>query len=82
MASFAIADERKPTLVNLVLHPLVFKLYNANGTGDYSNGLTPDYQADEFTELPLKQFGDPTDPLLNQALKLTGNLTTASGNKK
>ncbi len=78
MASFAIADERKPALVNLIIHPLVFKLYNANGNGDYSSGLVPDYQVDEFAELPLKQFGDPTDPLLNQALKLTGNVTTAT----
>jgi carboxyl-terminal processing protease len=81
MASFAIADERKPTMVNLVLHPLVFKLYNANGNGDYNGGLPPDYQADEFTELPLKQFGDPADPLLSQALKLTGNVTTATVKK-
>ncbi|MFC0516371.1 S41 family peptidase [Mucilaginibacter angelicae] len=81
MASFAIADGRKPASVNLVLHPLVFKLYNANGTGDYSKGLAPDYEADEFAGLPLKQFGDPADPLLNQALKLTGNLTTASVTK-
>lgn len=78
MASFAIADERKPPLVNQVLHPLVFKLYNASGNGDYSSGLVPDYQADEFTALPLKQFGDPADPLLNEALKLAGNLTTST----
>lgn len=78
MASFAIADERKPATVNLVLHPLVFKLYNANGKGDYSSGLTPDYTVDEFSTLPLKQFGDAADPLLNQALKLTGNVTTTA----
>jgi C-terminal processing protease CtpA/Prc len=81
MASFAIADERKPALVNVVLHPLVFKLYNARGDGDYSSGLVPDYQADEFTGLPLKQFGDPADPLLNEALKLTGNLATSTVTK-
>ena len=80
MASFAIVDERKPSVVNLVLHPLVFKLYNANGLGDYSSGLTPDYTIDEFSTLPLKQFGDPADPLLNQALKLTGNvIATTNG---
>jgi C-terminal processing protease CtpA/Prc len=78
MASFTIADERKPALVNLVLHPLVFKLYNARGDGNYNSGLVPDYQADEFTGLPLKQFGDPADPLLNEALKLAGNLTTST----
>jgi C-terminal processing protease CtpA/Prc len=77
MASFAIGDERKPAQINLVLHPLIFKLYNANGKGDYSNGLTPDYTVDEFSELPLKQFGDPADPLLNQALQLTGNVATS-----
>jgi C-terminal processing protease CtpA/Prc len=77
MASFAIADERKPALINLVLHPLVFKLYNARGDGDYSGGLVPDHQANEFAALPLKQFGDPADPLLNEALKLSDNLTTS-----
>jgi hypothetical protein len=41
----------------------------------------PDYQADEFTGLPLKQFGDPADPLLNEALKLTGNLATSTVTK-
>ncbi|AYL96589.1 S41 family peptidase [Mucilaginibacter celer] len=81
MASFAIADERKPVVVNLVLHPLVFKLYNANAQGDYSNGLNPDYMVDEFSNLPLKQFGDAADPLLDQALKLTGNVTTTAVNK-
>nr|WP_281270919.1 S41 family peptidase [Mucilaginibacter oryzae] len=81
MAAFAIADERKPAQVSLILHPLIFKLYNANGKGDYSGGLIPDFAVDEFTELPLKQFGDPADPLLNQALALTGNrISTTSNN--
>ncbi|MBS7566951.1 PDZ domain-containing protein [Mucilaginibacter sp. Bleaf8] len=72
MASFAIRDFHTPIKINFTLHPLVFKLYNANGQGEYSNGLTPDYIVDEFSVLPLKPFSDPDDPLLKKALELAG----------
>lgn len=72
MASFAIADFRTPKPINMVLHPLVFKLYNARDIGDYGSGLTPDYPVDEFTVLPLVPFGDPSDPMLKKALELVG----------
>lgn len=72
MASFAIEDHRQPKQTNIVLHPLVFKLYNAQGEGDYASGLRPDYAIDEFSLLPLRPFGDTEDPLLKKALELSG----------
>lgn len=72
MASFAIEDFRQPKQTNIVLHPLVFKLYNAKGEGDYTSGLQPDYAIDEFSVLPLRPFGDTEDPLLKKALELIG----------
>lgn len=72
MASFAIEDFRTPKLINITLHPLVFKLYNAKEQGNYSDGLQPDYTVDEFAVLPLLPFGDPGDPLLKKALELAG----------
>ncbi len=81
MASFAINDQRVPKQISYVLHPLIFKLYNASGQGDYSNGLAPDYTADEFSALPLKPFGDEQDPLIRKALEVTGIKTTSSSLK-
>jgi carboxyl-terminal processing protease len=82
MASFAISDLRNPKLVDLTLHPLIFKLYNAKGQGDYSNGLPPDFLVDEFSVIPLKPFGDPNDPLLKKALEITGMQKIASAGGK
>jgi carboxyl-terminal processing protease len=54
MAEFEIKDYRDPNLVqNWVLWPLVFKVYNSAGKGDYSAGLPPDIAADELSRLPL-----------------------------
>lgn len=72
MSSFAIEDQQTPKKINLVLHPLVFKLYNAKGQGDYSEGLQPDYWVDEFSVLPLRPFGNIEDPLIKKALDLIG----------
>lgn len=80
MASFTIDDQRSPKSVNLVLHPLVFKLYDAMGKGDYSDGLKPDHAVDEFSVLPLRSFGDETDPLIAKALQLAGH-TSGISNK-
>ena len=68
MASFEVKDMRNPRLVKWVIHPLVYKLFNANGIGNYTAGLRPDIGVDELELLPLKPFGDPEDPLLSRAL--------------
>lgn len=72
MASFAIDDRRDPKRTEIVLHPLIFKLYNALGKGDYNKGLKPDYEINEYTLLPLKPFGSAEDPLLAKALEIAG----------
>ena len=71
MASFVIKDYRNPQVVpKWEIYPMVFKLYNAAGRGDYSNGLVPDQAADELLALPLKPFGDLADPLVRRCLAL------------
>lgn len=80
MASFAIADLRNPKQTDIVMHPLVFRLYNAASQGDYSQGLSPDYVTDEFSVLPLLPFGDSRDPLIKKALEVAGGLASISAN--
>lgn len=70
MASFLIRDYRNPQVVpKWEIYPMIFKLYNAAGMGNYSSGLVPDQLVDELSALPLKPFGDETDPLI---LRCTG----------
>jgi len=76
MASFAIEDQRKPKIIDLTLYPLIFKLYNSRGEGDYSKGLTPNFIVNELAELPLRQIGDSQDPLIKKALTLIGHTAT------
>ncbi|WP_205943482.1 S41 family peptidase [Pedobacter polaris] len=71
MSSFEIYDQRVPKKIMYVLHPLIFKLYNSKLQGDYSAGLVPDYFADEFSTLPLKEFGDKEEILLKKALEVS-----------
>ncbi|EOR96283.1 Carboxyl-terminal protease [Arcticibacter svalbardensis MN12-7] len=73
MASFAITDQRIPAIFSNVLHPLIFKLYNAKGKGDYSGGIIPDNMVEELANLPLTPLGDSKDPLISKALMLIGN---------
>lgn len=69
MASFLIRDYRNPQIVQKwEIYPMIFKLYNASGKGDYSGGLVPDQTVDELSALPLKPFGDLTDPLIQRCL--------------
>lgn len=76
MASFAIEDQRKPKIIDLTLYPLIFKLYNSKGEGNYSKGLIPGFTVDEFAELPLRPIGDAGDPLIRKALTLIGHTAT------
>lgn len=70
MASFVIKDYRNPQIVpKWEIYPMIFKLYNASGQGDYSKGLVPDQIADELAVLPLKRFGDLSDPLVQSCLQ-------------
>jgi C-terminal processing protease CtpA/Prc len=73
MASFVIKDYRNPQVVpKWEIYPMVFKLYNAAGKGDYSSGLVPDQPVEELSVLPFKPFGDLSDPLIRQCLVVSG----------
>ncbi len=51
------------------MQPIVFRLFNAEGFGEYSDGLVPDIElveSDFFTD--LKPLGDEEEVLLNAAL--------------
>lgn len=77
-ASFKIFDARVPKLVNWEMHPIVYKLFNANGNGNYSAGINPDITANELATLPLLPFGDPADPMIKAAIaRATGKSLTA-----
>lgn len=67
MASFSIEDGNTGKDNRWVIEPMIFKLYNSRGEGDYSAGLVPDVAVDEFSE-NLLPFGDENDPLVKSAL--------------
>ncbi|MFB9077102.1 S41 family peptidase [Flavobacterium procerum] len=55
------------------MQPLVFKIANAQGFGDYQNGLEPTYKQLE-TVSTYGVLGDPKEPLLSLAIsKITGS---------
>ena len=54
------------------MQPIVLKIVNSDGFGDYYNGLTPTYALKE-TLSTLGVLGDTTEPLLSTAIgKITG----------
>lgn len=81
MGSFAIWDQRTPKTIPYTLYPLIFKLYNAQGKGDYNTGIAPDYYVNEFASFPLLPFGDMNDPALQKALSLTTGLPATALNR-
>jgi len=82
-ASFTIADMRNPKQVEWELHPIVYKLFNAAGSGNYSSGIAPDIAVNELSSLPLLALGDTGDPLVQAAINsITGSSNTASVNSK
>ncbi len=70
MASFEIKDSRMPVQVSdWVIHPLVYKLYNAKGQGDYPGGLKPSIEINELSYPPLLPLGNENDPLIATAIR-------------
>lgn len=67
MASFTIKDNNPEKYGNWSIEPMIFKLYNCRGEGDYNLGLTPDLATDEFSET-IVPFGSSNDPLISSAL--------------
>lgn len=68
MAGFAIEDKRKPKKISWQIHPVIYKVFNADGAGNYSTGIAPQILADEYNTLPLLPLGDPAEPLVSAAL--------------
>ncbi|SEA96459.1 C-terminal processing protease CtpA/Prc, contains a PDZ domain [Flavobacterium gillisiae] len=64
-------DNRNPNH-RYAMQPIVLKIVNAAGFGDYFNGLTPDYSLKEnYGNLDV--LGNSTEPLLSTAIgKITG----------
>jgi len=63
-----------------ILFPLVYKLYNSQGKGDYSNGLTAQISVNELNNKKLYPLGDIQDPLINAAIH--NNIKTKSTTKQ
>jgi C-terminal processing protease CtpA/Prc len=68
MAGFMIEDKRKPKKITWQIHPVVYKVFNANGEGNYSNGIAPQLAVNEFVTLPLRSLGDADEVLLSSVL--------------
>ena len=68
--SITIVDEREPRKIDWGIQPIIVKLANKDGFGDYPDGLKPQYEVDEWNYLPWAPLGSLEDPLLAQALGL------------
>ncbi len=65
------SENRNPTH-RYAMQPIVLKIVNSTGFGDYFNGLQPDYLLKE-TISTYGVLGDPSEPLLSTAIgKITG----------
>jgi C-terminal processing protease CtpA/Prc len=69
-ASFPIEDKRSPRQVEWLINPIVYKIADGFGKGDYATGLAPDHQVVETSRLPLPPIGQPGDLPVDKALML------------
>lgn len=68
MAGFTLEDKRKPQKIRWQMHPVIYKVFNANGVGEYSNGISPQVSVNEYAVLPLLPLGDPNETLISSVL--------------
>ncbi|MCA1755922.1 MAG: hypothetical protein LC649_00465 [Bacteroidales bacterium] len=59
------------------MQPIVLKIANSVGFGDYTSGLVPDVSASE-NYLNLLPFGDPEEPMLKTVIEYITGTTTKS----
>lgn len=71
MAGFTVEDKRKPKKISWQIHPVIYKVFNADGSGEYSNGISPQITVNEYTELPLLPLGNPDETLISSVLNGT-----------
>ncbi len=69
-ASFTIEDQRNPRQVEWLIEPIVYKIADGLGKGNYSTGLVPDHVVVETSKLPLSPIGEPGDLPVDKALTL------------
>ncbi|THU39209.1 hypothetical protein FAM09_11890 [Niastella caeni] len=69
-AAFPIEDQRNPRQVAWVLMPIVYKIADGFGKGDYATGLVPHYPVIETSRLPISPIGQPGDLPVDKALTL------------
>ncbi|MBC9911370.1 S41 family peptidase [Chitinophaga varians] len=70
-----VKDMRSPRRISWVIQPITYRLSNANGNGNYTQGITPQYAIDEMSRQPLLPLGDANDPLVAKALSvIDGNV--------
>lgn len=77
-ASFPIEDQRNPRQVAWMMMPIVYKIADANGKGDYATGLEPHHVVTETSKLPLAPIGRPGDLPVDKALMLIYGTTAVS----
>jgi carboxyl-terminal processing protease len=77
-ASFPIEDLRNPRQVAWMIMPIVYKIADANGKGDYASGLAPHHVVVEAAKLPLAPIGRPGDWPVDKALMLIYGTTTVN----
>lgn len=77
-ASFSIEDVRNPRQVAWVLTPIVYKIADGFGKGDYATGLVPDHLVIETRRLPLSPIGQPGDLPVDKALTLIYGTTAVN----
>lgn len=68
MAGFVIEDQRKPKKISWQIHPVIYKVFNSDNEGSYSNGISPQIAVNEYIDLPLHELGDPDEVLLSSVL--------------
>ncbi|HEY9258233.1 S41 family peptidase, partial [Chitinophaga sp.] len=76
-----VYDMRTPQRIPWIIHPLTYRLSNANGAGNYTAGIAPQYPIDEMSQQPLLPLGNTDDLLLAKALSvINGNVRTRPEN--
>ena len=77
-ASFTIEDKRNPRQIEWLIAPIVYKIADGLGKGNYSTGLVPDHLVVETSKLPLLPIGEPGDLPVDKALTLIYGTTAVS----
>jgi carboxyl-terminal processing protease len=73
VASVTIWDKVNPKKNKWGMQPIVAKYFNSLGKSDFTAGFAPDFVLKEGGAY-MKEFGDPSEPLLNAALNdIVGN---------